>query len=156
MSIAGLKCAVGGMAFAVAASVAVAAAQADRFETKLPFKIDQPQELEAKVGPVRITSLKVTNLGRGYGRGGIGPKGLQPSELSTTLRLALDVSNPGEDWVVHYTIEFLDKSGKAIDKVTKREGYEEESKITNVDHPILEYVIPMISELRVTITGRLD
>jgi hypothetical protein len=143
----GLKSMVVG-AILAAGCAALAAGQEDRWETKVPFKLNQPQDLEGKVGPVRITNLKVTDLGRGYSRG--------QSGLATTLRVGLDVNNPGEDWVLLFTLEFVDKNGKVIDRVSKKEGYEEESKITNIDHPILEYVVPMISEIRLSVTGRLD
>ncbi len=139
----------------VSLAVGNVVAQGDRFETKVPFKLDQSLNLDAKVGPVRFSTVKITNLGRGYGRGSIGLKP-QASELSTTLRLAFDVNNPGEDWVIAYTVEFLDRNGKPIDRATKREGYEEETKITNLDHPILEYVVPLIADVRITLNGRLD
>ncbi len=144
----GLKSAVVGAVLVVAGCAGLAAAQEDRWETKVPFKLNQSQDLEGKVGPVRIANLKVTDLGRGYSRG--------QSGLATTLRVGLDVSNPGEDWVLLITVEFLDKNGKVIDRVSKKQGYEEETKITNIDHAILEYVVPMISEIRLSITGRLD
>ena len=79
-------------------------AQAERFEGKLPFKMDDSQPLNGVVGPVKVTTVKMTNLGRGYGRGGFGPKMNTPSELSTVVRLAFDVNNPrDEDWEVTFT-----------------------------------------------------
>lgn len=135
---------------------AVLPAQANRFERTIPYRLDQSQKLEAKVGPVMIDNVKITNMGRGFGRGGFGPKGLQPSEGSTTLRFAFDVNNPGEDWEITFTLEFLDKSGKLIDRVTKKENWEEQAEIWNLDHPMLEYVLPMVADVKVTMTGRLD
>jgi hypothetical protein len=143
--------------FAAVGLLAVqAATQVNRSERTVPFHLDQPTRLEARVGPVMIDNLTITNLGRGFGRGGIGPKGMQPSEGSTTLRLAFDVNNPGEDWVVTFTIEFLDKAGKVIDRVTKKQGWEEEAEIYKIDHPILEYVLPLISDVKISLSGRLD
>jgi hypothetical protein len=132
-------------------------AQAERFEGKVPFKMDESQPVNGVVGPVKVTTVKITNLGRGYGRGGFGPKMNTPSELTTVLRLAFDVNNPrDDDWEVTFTVEFLDKSGKIIDRAAKKEHYEGEAKIFNFDHPLLEYVLPMVSEVRVTLQGRLD
>jgi hypothetical protein len=132
-------------------------AQAERFEGKLPFRMDESQPVNGVIGPVKVTTLKITNLGRGYGRGGFGPKMSTPSELSTVVRLAFDVSNPrDDDWEVTFTLEFLDKSGKVIDRAAKKEHYEGEAKIFNFDHPLLEYVLPMVAEVRVTLQGRLD
>ena len=66
----------------VSLAVGNVAAQGDRFETKVPFKLDQSLNLDAKVGPVRIAR--------------------------------------------------------------------------NLDHAILEYVVPLIADVRITLNGRLD
>ena len=146
-----------GLAFALVLALAgTAAAQTNRFDKTFHFQIDEAAKLDAKVGPVKIDNVKVTNMGRGFGRGGFGPKGMQPSEGSTTLRLAFDVNNPGEDWEVAFSIEFLDKAGKVIDRVTRKHGWKEEAEIYKIDHPILEYVLPMISDVKISLSGRLD
>jgi hypothetical protein len=133
-----------------------AAAQTNRFEKTISYKIDESTKLDAKVGPVMIDNVKVTNMGRGFGRGGFGPKGMQPSEGSTTLRLAFDVNNPGEEWELTFTVEFLDKAGKVIDRATKKGSWKEEAKIWNFDHPILEYVLPFITDVKLSVSGRVD
>jgi hypothetical protein len=135
---------------------AVVPAQTNRVEKTIPYRLDQSQKLDVKVGPVMIDNVKITNMGRGFGRGGFGPKGMQPSEGSTTLRLAFDVNNPGEDWEVTFVVEFLDKSGKVIDRATKKENWEEQAEIWNFDHPILEYVLPMVADIKISMSGRLD
>ena len=79
----------------------------------------------------------------------------QASELSTTLRFAFEVNNPTrEEWQVEFTIELMDKSGKVIDRLTKKEDYDNEQKVLNVEHPLLEYVMPMVSDVRITLQGR--
>ncbi len=135
---------------------AILPAQTNRVEKTIPYRLDQSAKLDAKVGPVMIDSVKITNMGRGFGRGGFGPKGLQPSEGSTTLRLAFDVNNPGEDWEITFTVEFLDKNGKVIDRATKKKNWEEQAEIWNFDHPILEYVLPMVADVKISMSGRLD
>ena len=78
-------------------------------------------------------------------------------ECVNLRRLAFDVDNPRDDeWEVTFTVEFLDKSGKIIDRAAKKESYEGEAKILNFDHPLLEYVLPLVHEVRVTLQGRLD
>lgn len=145
------------VALAVLGSLAApSATQVNRSERTIPFHLDQAARLEAKVGPVAIDNVTITNLGRGFGRGGFGPKGMQPSEGSTTLRLAFDVNNPGEDWEVTFTVEFLDKAGKVIDRLTRKHGWKEEAEIYKIDHPILEYVVPLISDVKISLSGRLD
>lgn len=134
---------------------AVVPAQINRAEKAIPYRLDQSNKLDVKVGPVMIDNVKLTNMGRGFGRGGFGPRGMQPSEGSTTLRLAFDVNNPGEHWEVTFTVEFLDRSGKVIDRVTKKGDWEEEAEIWNINHPILEYVLPMVADVKISISGRL-
>lgn len=139
------------------ASSAVLLAQAERFERKLPFRIDESQPVNGAVGPVKVTTLKIANLGRGSGRGGFSPRLNTPSELTTVMRLAFDANNPqDDDWEVTFTIELLDKAGKVIDRAMKKEHFEGEAKIFNFDLPLLEYVVPMVSEVRITLQGRLD
>lgn len=135
---------------------AVAPAQTNRVEKTIPYRLDVSTKVDAKVGPVMIDNVKITNMGRGFGRGGFGPKGMQPSEGSTTLRFAFDVNNPGEDWEVTFVLEFYDKAGKLIDRVTKKQNWEEKAEIWHFDHPILEYVLPMVSDVKISMSGRLD
>ena len=110
------------LALGIAAALSVAvAAQSDRTEQKVPFEVDKIATLTTTAGPVKVTSLKITNLGRGYSRGGLSLRSANPpSELSTTLRMAFDVQNPVEqEWDVTFTVEFMDKEGKVIDRATK-------------------------------------
>jgi hypothetical protein len=140
----------------IAATAGELNAQDNRFEKALPFKVDSTETLAATVGPVKIASLKVTNLGRGYSRGGFSLRSANPpSELSTTLRFAFEVDNPAdEEWDVTFTVELLDKAGKVIDRATKTENYEGEAKALNIEHAIIEYVLPLIGDVRVTLQGR--
>ena len=132
------------------------AAQADKFDKKVAFEFDKPLTLDGVAGPVKISSVKITNLGRGYSRGGISFRSAgPPSELSTVLRFVFDVNNPTDDeWDVTFTVELLDKSGKVIDRTSKKENYEDEATTLTIEHPLLEYVVPLVSELRITLQGR--
>ena len=131
-------------------------AQGDRVEQKLAFEIDKSLALNGVVGPVKVPTLKVTNLGRGYSRGGLSLRTVsQPSELSTTLRFTFEVNNPmKEEWQVEFTVELLDKSGKVIDRFSKKEEYDNEAKALNIEHSLLEYVVPLVSDVKVTLQGR--
>ena len=145
------------LALGIAAALSVAvAAQSDRTEQKVPFEVDKIATLTTTAGPVKVTSLKITNLGRGYSRGGLSLRSANPpSELSTTLRMAFDVQNPVEqEWDVTFTVEFMDKEGKVVDRATKKENYEDETAVLTIEHPLLEYALPFISEVRVTVHGR--
>ena len=133
-----------------------AAAQVEHFDKRVPFAFDQLRAIDATVGPVHVTNLKITDLGRGYGRGSF-LKLPPPSELSTTLRLAFDIDNPkSTDWSISVTVEFLDRTGTVIDRVTKKKNYESETAVLTIEHPLLEYVVPMITDVRVILGGRPD
>ncbi len=133
-------------------------AQGDRAERTLPFKIDATHTLAATLGPVSVTTLKITNLGRGYGRGGLVSRVTAPaSELSTTIRFAFDLNNPrDEDWQVTFTIELLDKAGKLIDRQVGRENVEGQKKTFNFEYPLLEYALPAVTDFRLTMAAKID
>jgi hypothetical protein len=155
----------GALAAALAVStftlMATAAAQDSslRAERTVEYRTSKGFPLDAKVGPVKIDSVEFSNLGRGYGRGGIGGK-MRPgstSEVSTTLRAHFLAENPSSDeWEVTFVLEFLDKAGKVIERTTKKSSWEGEAKPFDFDHEILEYVLPMIAQVRVKLEGRLD
>jgi hypothetical protein len=142
------------------ALVAGSAAQESslRAERTIDYKIGKGFDLNAKVGPVRIQTAEFSNLGR-HGRGGIGARmrGGSDSEVSTTLRTHFLAENPsGDEWEVTFTIEYLDKAGKVIERVTKKSSWEGEAKPYDFDHEILEYVVPMIAQVKIKMEGRLD
>jgi hypothetical protein len=115
--------------------------------------------LSAKVGPVSIQSVEFTDRGRGStpsGLAGIVRGGSSP-ETSTTIRAHFLVENPSTDeWAMTFTLEFLDKSGKLIDKATRKASWEGEAKPLDFDHLILQYVVPSIAQVRIVLEGRLD
>jgi hypothetical protein len=130
-----------------------------RAERTVDYRTAKAFDLSAKVGPVRIQSAEFSNLGKNYGRGGIGSRmrGGSDSEVSTTLRTHFLAENPsGDEWEVTFTIEYLDKAGKVIERVTKKSSWEGEAKPYDLDHEILEYVVPMIAQVKIKMEGRLD
>ena len=129
-----------------------------RAERTVDYKTTKAFDLNAKVGPVRIQSAEFSNLGKNH-RGGIGGRmrGGTDSEVSTTLRTHFLAENPsGDEWEVTFTIEYLDKAGKVIERQTKKSSWEGEAKPYDLDHEILEYVVPMIAQVRIKMEGRLD
>ena len=84
-------------------------------------------------------------------------RGAGVSELSTTLRAHFLAENATPDeWEVTFTLEFLDESGKLIDRATKKATWEGQAKPADLDHPILQYVVPLIARVRIKMEGRLD
>jgi hypothetical protein len=132
------------------------AAQSDRSDQTVPLDFTKPHPLTTVAGPVKVKSLTMTNLGKGYARTVLGVRtSAAPSELTTTVRLVFDVENPvKEDWEVTFTVEFMDKAGKVVDRTSKKENYDDETAKMTFEQPLLEYVLPLISDVRITVIGR--
>jgi hypothetical protein len=130
-----------------------------RFQKTVDFKTDKLVELGAVVGPVRVSQME---LSLPSGNGGLGSivgriRGGGSSETHSTLRASFDSENPEEDeWVVTYTLDFLDAKGKLIDRATGKQGLEGEARVVKIDHSILTYVIPLIDRVEVRLEARLD
>jgi hypothetical protein len=128
-------------------------------EKTVDFQTHKIYDLKAQVGQVRIASVELSDLGHNYGSGGIAAR-MRPgsdSDASTTLRAHFLAENPtSEDWQVTFTVEFLDKAGKVIDRAIKKQKWDGEAKPYDFDHQILEYVVPMIAQVRIKLEGKLD
>jgi hypothetical protein len=127
-------------------------------ERTVDFQLRKVMDLKAQVGQVRIDSVELTDMGKGFGQGGIAARmrGTE-SEASTTIRAHFLAENPtSEDWQVSFIVEFLDKNGKVIDRSTKKQKWDGEAKPYDFDHQILEYVVPLIAQVRIKLEGKLD
>jgi hypothetical protein len=151
------------LAIALVAVVSIAGAQERslRFEKTVDYQLGKLIELNATVGPVRVSkvefsepeggSVKDSIVGRIRGGGG------GSSETQGTIRAGFDTENPEEDeWVVTYTLDLLDSKGKLIDRIVKSEGLEGEAKVVNVDHPTLKYVLPFVDKVKIRLEARYD
>ena len=141
------------------ALAAVASAQEGslRFEKTVPWQTGKLIALDTVVGPVRIGKVEFSNEGKGGGSIATRIRSGGGSDTQTVLRATFDGENPKEDeWVVTFTLEFLDSKGNLIDRGTGKEGFEGEAKNAQVDHPILAYVVPMIARVRIKLEARLD
>lgn len=127
-------------------------------ERTVDFTLRKVNDLKAQVGQVRIASVELTDMGRGFGQGGIaGRMRGADSEASTTIRAHFLAENPtSEDWQVTFVVEFLDKNGKVIDRASKKQKWDGEAKPYDFDHQILEYVVPLIAQVRIKLEGKLD
>jgi hypothetical protein len=138
---------------------AAAAAQEGslRFEKTVPWTTGRLTDLNAAVGPVKHGKVEFSNQGRGGGGIASRIRGGGASDTQTTLRASFDGENPkDEEWVVTFTLEFLDAKGRLIDRASGKESFEGEAKNAKVDHAILEYVVPMIDKVRIKLEARLD
>jgi hypothetical protein len=151
------------LALATAVALPVRGAEEEgslRFEKTVPFQMGRRLELGARVGPVRVSSVELSDAGQGGG-GSIASRfrgaAAGASDTETTLRASFDSENPkDEEWVVTYTLELLDAKGKLIDRGSRKEAFEGEADTVHLDHAILTYVVPMIDRVRVKLEARLD
>jgi hypothetical protein len=135
-----------------------------RFEKTVPFERGELITLGAQVGPVRIANVELSMGSSGGGPGGgireriMGgmPGGGDP-ETRTTITARFDTENPREEeWVVTYTLDFLDSKGKLIDRASKSKGFEGEARVFDVEHSTLSYVVPFISKVRIRLEAKYD
>jgi hypothetical protein len=126
-------------------------------EKVVSFTTSKTLPLSAKVGQVSVQSVEFTDRGRGSGSLGGVLRSAAVSEMSTTIRAHFVAENlSSDDWEVTFTLEFLDKSGKLIDRATRKQKWDNEAKPFDFDHPILQYVVPAIAQVRIKLEGRLD
>lgn len=154
------------MTVALWAALAVTAASAQetrslRFEKTVDYQLGKLIDLNATVGPVRVSkvelsqpeggSVKDSILGRMRGGGG------GSAETHATIRASFDSENPEEDeWVVTYTLDLLDGKGRLIDRVVKSQGLEGEARVVDVDHSTLKYVLPFVDKVKIRLEARYD
>ncbi len=154
------RCPLGVMALAClwAAGAGSAAAQPQgslRFEKTVPWQLDKRLPLNATIGPVRVASVEFSK--GGAGGGALLGRLRGASDTEAGLRAAFETENPSADeWVVTYTLDFLDAKGKLIDRVSGKKGFEGEADTYRLDHAILEYVLPFIDRVKVRLEARLD
>ena len=128
-----------------------------RAERTFDYKPGQAVTLSAKVGAVTVQTVEFSER-RGT-TGGFTTRitGGSESETTTTIRAHFLAENAtADEWQVTFTLEFLDKDNKLIDRATKRSSWEGEAKPSDLDHPLLTYVVPLIAKVRVKMEAKLD
>jgi hypothetical protein len=126
-------------------------------ERTVEYRTGRRLDLKATVGPVRVMTVEFTDLGRATASR-LGPLrvGIE-SEASALLRARIQAENPSTDeWAVTFGVEFLDKNGALIEKITKRSTWEGEAKAYEFEHPVLSYVVPFIDRVRFAMEAKLD
>jgi len=128
-----------------------------RAERTVDYKVGQAATVSAKVGSVNVQTVEFTERSRITGGLSTVITGGTYSETVLTVRAHIVSENPTDkDWEVTFTIEYLDKSGKLIDRVSKKGSWEGESKALDIDHPLLSYVLPLIAQVRIKMEAKLD
>jgi hypothetical protein len=125
-----------------------------RAERTVDYKLGQTATLGAKVGAVNVLTVEFSE--RSHVTGGL-ISGTTHSDTVLTVRTHVVAENPTDkEWEVTFTVEYLDKEGKLIDRASKKGSWEGESKSLDLDHPLLSYVIPLIAEVRIKMEAKLD
>jgi hypothetical protein len=68
----------------------------------------------------------------------------------------MEFDESADEWAVTFHIDFLDKSGALIERVTKRSTWEGEAKTYEFEHSLLAYVLPQIDKVKFVMEGKLD
>jgi hypothetical protein len=152
-------------ALALLASVATAGTAQEgslRFERTVSFQRGETISLGARFGPVGVANVRFAVDEAGGGGGGIRDSILsrvpgRDPETTATISASFDTENPTEDeWEVTYTLDFLDRSGKLIDRGSDKEGFEGEAASHTVSHSTLRYVVPAIARVRIRLEAKYD
>jgi hypothetical protein len=121
-----------------------------RAEKTVKYRTGESIALDVRVGPVKVSTVTFT-VG---GPGGIGAavkakmSRLDPN-TQTMLTVAFDAENPESDeWLVNYTIEFLNAKGEVIDRFTTKDSYEAQAKTSSFEHATLKAVLPLVDKVR--------
>jgi hypothetical protein len=156
----GPRCALLGLIaslFVVGASGARAQDASLRAERTVDYKPGQAVTVGAKVGAVNVQTVEFSERRGSTGSFTTRLTGGAESEIMTTVRAHFLAENAtGDEWQVTFTIEFLDKDDKLIDRATKKSSWEGEGKPMDLDHPLLTYVVPLIAKVRVKMEAKLD
>ena len=128
-----------------------------RAERTVDYKPGQAVTLSAKVGAVNVQTVEFSE--RRGSTGGFTTRitGGSDSETTTTVRAHFLAENAtADEWQVTFTLDFLDKDNRLIDRATKKSSWEGEAKPSDLDHPVLTYVVPLIAKVRVRMEAKLD
>ncbi|MEO7271812.1 MAG: hypothetical protein ABIX28_19285 [Vicinamibacterales bacterium] len=128
-----------------------------RAERTFDYQPGRAVTLGAKVGAVNVQTVEFSE--RRGSTGGFTTRitGGSDSETTTTVRAHVLAENAtADEWQVTFTLEFLDRDNRLIDRATKKSSWEGEAKPTDLDHPLLTYVVPLIAKVRVKMEAKLD
>ena len=122
------------------------------------FRSARTMDLKTTVGPVLVATVEFTDVGNAATSGRAGRlKVGNDSQASTLLKARIHAENPSADeWAVTFVIEFLDKNGAVVDKITKRSTWEGEVKTYEFEHPMLAYAVQLIERVRISMEAKLD
>jgi hypothetical protein len=122
-----------------------------RAEKTVKYRAGESITLDIRVGPVKVSTVTFT-VG---GTGGIGAavkakmSRLDPN-TQTMLTASFDAENPESDeWLVNFTIEFLNAKGEVIDRFTSKDSYEAQAKTSVFERATLKAVLPLIEKVRI-------
>ena len=128
-----------------------------RAERTVDYRPGQAVDISAKVGGVTVQTVEFSERSRTTGGFTTRIIGGTESDTSNTVRAHFLAENPtGSEWSVSFTLEFLDQNGKLIDRAAKKASWEGEVKPTDLDHPMLKYVLPLIAQVRIKMEAKLE
>jgi len=116
------------------------------FETELDFELVKKNLLAGKVGKIDIKGIE---FGSKSSRSGI--FGTKDADLKASITAHVECSTTAaKKQKIDFMIQFLDGEGNIIDRALGSGSLKDESKIIEVDHTTLRYVVPQIKKVRIS------
>jgi hypothetical protein len=128
---------------------APAAAPSLVFESTVDFELVKRIALEGRAGEVEIRGVE---FGSASGKGGLFSSG--DAELQAGIVTKLECATSADKkQKLDVVIQFLDGDGALIDRVTNGVSLKSGSKTFEIGHRTLKYVVPLIAQVRITVSA---
>ncbi len=116
------------------------------FETTMDFELIKKTSLEGKVGEIEIKGIE---FGSKSSKSGI--FGTKDADLKASITAHVECSTTAaKKQKIDFTIQFLDGEGNIIDRAVGNGSLKDETKIIEVDHTTLKYVVPQIKKVKIS------
>jgi hypothetical protein len=117
-----------------------------KFETTIEFAINEKADLEGAAGEVEMRRVEFASS---FAKGGMFGSGDQ--ELSSLIVARLECATAAATkQKIDILIEFLDGEGELIDRAKHSGSLKNETKIMEIKHTTLKWVVPRIEQVRIT------
>jgi hypothetical protein len=120
------------------------------FETSVAFEPAKKETFEARVGEVELRGVEfMVSQPKG------GMLGTSDADLKTTISVMIDCATTAEKKAkFELTVFFLDAEGNVIDRTSAGFGLKSGSKIFEIKHTTLKYVVPLIKTAKLSAVAK--
>jgi hypothetical protein len=120
------------------------------FETSVAFEPVKKISFEGRAGEVELRGVEFTVAAA---KGGM--LGTSDADLKATISIMLECATSADKKAkLDVTIFFLDGDGNVIDRTGESCGLKAESKIFEIKHTTLKYVVPLIKSVKISAVAK--